>query len=329
MLILALMAACGDGPYERFAHVATLNGHEGRVTCVDLDREGQWAASGSAAGEVFAWRLAGGAAPIVLQRTGEPIVAIAVSDDGDFVTSVDATGAVVVWSMDGRALLTSAVAQFEAARVRPDGLYLTYGAALRTEVLAPVATPENGAGWAPLLAIAIGFDSKQRGIVAAHDAARGVFTLAFYDANGDYEGEKVIDRYPMAAARADRAWAYSDTDGNIVEGRVEWKSSEREVRSLLYSPDEEVLAAGDALGVIRFHEGRGTVATLRGHRGAVNDLAWREDGKLLASASDDRSVMLWAPLAVSGEIRRTVMTRDGGAGVAQPFRPRRTTMAKG
>lgn len=34
-------------------------------------------------------------------------------------------------------------------------------------------------------------------------------------------------------------------------------------------------------------------ATLRGHRGCVNRLAWNEAGTLLASGSDDRRVLLW------------------------------------
>ena len=34
----------------------------------------------------------------------------------------------------------------------------------------------------------------------------------------------------------------------------------------------------------------GLEATLRGHRGCVNRLAWSQDGTLLASGSDDRQV---------------------------------------
>jgi hypothetical protein len=35
----------------------------------------------------------------------------------------------------------------------------------------------------------------------------------------------------------------------------------------------------------------GLEATLRGHRGCVNRLAWSQDGTLLASGSDDRQVL--------------------------------------
>lgn len=34
--------------------------------------------------------------------------------------------------------------------------------------------------------------------------------------------------------------------------------------------------------------------TLSGHQEGVNDIAWSSDGEFLASASDDKTVILWS-----------------------------------
>lgn len=309
MLLFALLLL-GDGPYARFTHVATLVGHEGKVLCVDLDAQGRRAVSGTDLGELFVWDLTGPCEPAVLQRRGDAVTSVALTADGSRVVAVDVAGLVTHWSIEtGRVMSTTAIAQLEGARLNPDGSYVTYGARQQTEVLAPADVPDRGLGWHPDLMVSIGY-GEGGVVVGVHDGARNVHALELFDGEGRFEGEVVVGSFPLAVARAKGRWAFSDMDGGVIEGRDRWRSSEEPVRAMLYSPGGEVLACGDALGPIRFHQGRATLTTLVGHRGGVNDLSWRRDGLLLASASDDRTVMLWGPLETVQAARQALMRRD-------------------
>jgi len=82
------------------------------------------------------------------------------------------------------------------------------------------------------------------------------------------------------------------------------------VTCLAFSPDGLLLAAGHDddfagdYGISLWDRGLGTrMRTLGGHQAAVTDLAFSRDGRLLASASRDRTVRLWA--VGSGENVRT------------------------
>lgn len=60
------------------------------------------------------------------------------------------------------------------------------------------------------------------------------------------------------------------------------------------------------------------VTTLRGALGALTDVAWSPDGKLLLGASADRCLRLWD--AATGRVRHT-LTGHGEKVVAAAFAP--------
>jgi WD40 repeat protein len=78
-------------------------------------------------------------------------------------------------------------------------------------------------------------------------------------------------------------------------------------RALVFSPNGQSLAMsyGEGIEIVSLSDGK-TLRVLRGHNDTVNYLAFSHDGKLLASASADKTIALWDPSA--GRVLRT-MTR--------------------
>src|SRR5262249_56098234 len=68
-------------------------------------------------------------------------------------------------------------------------------------------------------------------------------------------------------------------------------------RAVAFSPDAKVLAAVLGDKVFRWEldapKKSRKLATLAGHSGIINTLAWGPGGHLIASGSDDASVRLW------------------------------------
>jgi WD40 repeat protein len=87
------------------------------------------------------------------------------------------------------------------------------------------------------------------------------------------------------------------------------------VHALAFSPDGKALAAAGgspaesgAVEIISWAE-RKVLLTLKGHKDVVHDVAWLAGGKLLATASADRTVRVWD--AASGKLLHTLSGHSG------------------
>ena len=52
--------------------------------------------------------------------------------------------------------------------------------------------------------------------------------------------------------------------------------------------------------------GQKELAVLELHEGCVNCVRWSNDGRYLASAADDKSIMIWAAVRYEGSLRETL-----------------------
>lgn len=94
--------------------------------------------------------------------------------------------------------------------------------------------------------------------------------------------------------------------GNISDGNVRlWRVSDGTVlrrlpigdvgQSIAFSPDGSLLATNYGMQIMLWKVATGDVAAiLTGHSGKITSLAFSPDGNFLASASEDRTVILWS-----------------------------------
>ncbi|MBW4618463.1 MAG: AAA-like domain-containing protein [Cyanosarcina radialis HA8281-LM2] len=194
---------------------------------------------------------------------------VAFSPDGQTLASASADKTIRLWRTDGRSIRTLHGHQAEIFDVAfsPDGQTIASASADKTIGL-----------WRP----------DGRSIRTLHGHQAEIFDVAFS---------------PNGQTIASASW-----DGSARLWRLDGQPLRRlalgaEVWSVAFSPDGETIALGTTKNIQLWSiEGR-LLHTFEGHRGNVPGLAFSPDGRLLASASADRTVKLWT---LDGQLVRTL-----------------------
>jgi len=253
---------------------------------VALSSDGTSLVAGTAAGEVWLWRVADRRPQLAIQAHTGPVYAVTVSADLQLLASGGLDGKVRLWEVPGGRLLTTLhghIGTVWGVSLSADGGLLASGGMDGTVRLwavpggQPLATLEGHTG--PVCGVALSADGRLL-------------------ASGGFDGTVRLWEVPNG-----RLLATLQGHSGAVHG-------------VALSADGRLLASGSWDGTVRLWEapsGR-LLATLQGQAGGIRRVALTADGRLLASGGQNGTVQLWDVRFASPDRGEEFAERSAGSG---------------
>jgi WD40 repeat protein len=233
-------------------------------------------ASPAGFGQIFLYRADDGTFVRALRGHTDMVTSVAFSPDGKWLASGDRRGVIRIWNV-------------------ADGTIIREWAAHGEEIIAVLFSPDGSL------------------LVSATDRVVNIWRT------GDWSlVHQIVQKEENRIIPGVSAIAFSPDGkllaiGDYLKTRViqvsDWKEvlRLRRAEALAFSPDGRYLAMSEEedIAIVSLSDGK-ALRILRGHKNIITCLAFSHDGKLLASASVDRTIALWNPSL--GQVLRT-MTR--------------------
>jgi WD40 repeat protein len=233
-------------------------------------------ASPAGFGQIFLYRADDGTFVRALRGHTDMVTSVVFSPDGKWLASGDRRGVIRIWNV-------------------ADGTIIREWAAHGEEIIAVLFSPDGSL------------------LVSATDRVVNIWRT------GDWSlVHQIVQKEENRVIPGVSAIAFSPDGkllaiGDYLKTRViqvsDWKEvlRLRRAEALAFSPDGRYLAMSEEedIAIVSLSDGK-ALRILRGHKNIITCLAFSHDGKLLASASVDRTIALWNPSL--GQVLRT-MTR--------------------
>jgi WD40 repeat protein len=265
-----------------------LSGHQGSVTGLSWQPNGQLLATAATDGQLRLWDMHTFQKKATFAKHPSSLNSISFAPDGETIAAATQDGVVKLWKTSGESI----------ASLAPE-MTATLTSDLPIQKASQIAGGENMRK--PLNTVAF---SPQGGLVAAAGGDRQVYlwrtdthrvvrTLIGHKDN-IYNITFSPDGQYLAAASNDRTvkiWSVADGKLlNTLEGHSDG------VYGVYFSPDGKTLASASADNQIWLWDwsAKKVLLILKGHRDRLNSVTFDPSGQYLASASNDGTVKLWS-----------------------------------
>jgi WD40 repeat protein len=243
--------------------LSTLAGHRNRVTAVAFSPDGHLLVSGGDDGAVRVWNGSTGKHLEILRGHGNPVHAVAFSPDGSLFASGSSDNTIQLWAVSTWKRLQT----------------LNYPIAVRAVAFSPnsrllVSGCEDGSIWV----WEVNAVQHPRLLLKDRDDRR-IRSVAF-SRSGKW----------LASGGDNRAIHIWDVDKERLHQTI--PISDHDVCSVAFSPTGRLASSGDqAIRIWNIRNRR--CITLNGHTKRVWSVTFSQDGRLLASGSEDNTIKLW------------------------------------